>query len=152
MSIADFATHGAVRHAVAPQTAASGTINGVSLDCKGYRWANFILNLGASGGGLFKIEQSDDQSTWVDIKDDIQTPGTTINAEFTYVGGDAAGTIRIVVDSQHTMRYLRAVVEPTGATDFAVTAVMFLAQDARFYITDDDKRGTLVVGHNPNAA
>ena len=151
MSNADFQSHGVTRAALLPNSG-SAAVDGASLDTVGWRWVKFSLQLGAvAAAGLLKVQQSNDEVTWTDIEDNISTPGTTVKGEIDIRTTDAAGIVAVNVDSSQTARYLRMRVEPGGLTEYGGQAVLYGTADARFYITDADRRSVTVLGHNPIA-
>ena len=104
---------------VKPDNHSAGTVTGAGVDMKGFGEALVILDSGANGssGTLdVHVEESDDNSTFVDITGAAFTQVTEANDNAMY-----AGRIRMTPTRK---RYLRAIaVVATAACDAAVSIV-----------------------------
>ena len=91
---------------VRPQAQAAGTVNGVTVDTKGYHSASAVLETGAATGSPtsytldVKVQESADNSTWSDV---TGLTFTQITAD------DQSQTIAIANIGTARSRYLRLV-------------------------------------------
>ena len=109
-----------VTHLVNANSHAVGTVNGTSMLVTAYDEVVYILNVGAGGAGAtidFKLQESDDNSTWTDVP----------SGALAQVARDAGGqsqTFHIVVRCDSRKAYLRHVHVIGGAAfNFSLTAV-----------------------------
>ena len=116
----DLASNIGVRPALAPAVQAAAT-NGTSIDRKGFEKVTFIVNTGAIAGDgefSFKVQESDDNSTWAD-------------APAKYLIGEAPAELE--ANSAYKIgywghkRYQRLALTKAGGTSIALGAVAVLA-------------------------
>jgi len=104
---------------VRSQSASAGTVNGSSVDTKGYNSAMVNCDVGAASGApttqsvTFKVQESSDGSTWTDVSG-ATTSAITADNKSAQIRVEGLGTSR--------SRYLRVVatVSFTGGTSPAI--------------------------------
>lgn len=104
-----------------PITAA--TVNGTGVDTSGYEVALAILDTTPSGAGTTsdtKLQESDDNSTWVDVAGGVFTQSTTTALKL------------MNIQLSKRKRYLRLVHTGTGAAAAGNAAAVLVLGNARY--------------------
>ena len=106
---------------VDPDAQTAGAKNGAGVDCRGYEYATFCVQLGTLGTSAtvdFKVQDSADNSTFADIS------GATITQQ-TQAGTDASDSVvQVTVYCPAQARYLRGVLTVGTATSDAGSVVV----------------------------
>ena len=111
---------------IEPDAYPAATVNGDSVDCRGFREALVLLHIGtmATSATLdVKVQHSADNSTWADIT------GAAF-AQKTQAGGDSDSGVHVGrLDLEGCERYIRVVaVTGTDAVDHGVSVALFHAK------------------------
>ena len=114
-------------YALASSTVATNATATTSIDCKGYDYANIAVHANVTNAAsTLKVEQSDDDSTWV-------AAGITGGTDFTIGTHGTATTLTtpyylIQVDTRGLKRYLKLSVTPGGTTSATVVGYATLGR------------------------
>lgn len=109
------------------QSPAAGTVNGASLDTRGYEEVLVVISVGAIVAAHtldIHLEESDDDSTWADITGGAFT-------QFTDGAGHENVCVLGRVTCSHSARerYIRAVGVSVGATPIPYTVLLIPTRD-----------------------
>ena len=120
--IADLKNQGIGAASIAPVTAPSSTVNGTGIDLQlSDGPINALLVTGTLSGGTaptlaVKIQESDDNSNWVDLKSYDTLSGSDLSGQFQFLG-------KLLRNKQ----YVRAVATVTGSPTALPMSVIILA-------------------------
>jgi len=111
---------------IAPEATTNGETNTANLDCKGHKFADITVQIGAFNGGtsgvsplVCKLSESDDTeaTNFADIS------GASAASEIT-----ASGNARFFVDLRKRKRYLKLTFSPATASTNSSTLVSAIAR------------------------